>query len=276
MKKGGKLMKTDSTCITVAAIQMNCIPADLGANLRKAKSLIDAAVERGAQLIVLPELFNTGYRVEEKDVELAESIPGTTTEWMKQLAQECNVYITGAILETGESNGLVYDTAVLVGPEGVMGRYRKTHLWDTENTRFAKGDEFPVFETPWGKIGLQICYEVGFPEGARIMTLKGANIIVYPSAFGSARLYAWDLATRARALENGAYVIAANRTGTEKEVTTFGGHSRIIGPCGNVLEEAKQDDDVIVAEIDLQKVIDQRRTIPYLRDLNKAKIYKEF
>jgi predicted amidohydrolase len=269
-------MKTDSACIKVAAIQMSCILADRDSNLKKTKNLIDVAVEQGAQLIVVPELFNTGYRVEENDVELAESIPGTTTDWMCQLAQECNVYIVGAILETGESNGLVYDTAVLVGPKGLVGSYRKTHLWDTENTRFAKGDDFRVFETPWGKVGLQICYEVGFPEGARILTLQGANIIVYPSAFGSARLYAWDLATRARALENGAYVIAANRTGVEKEVTTFGGHSRIVDPCGNVIIEAKQDDDVIVAEIDLQKVIEQRRTIPYLRDLNKAIIYKDF
>jgi predicted amidohydrolase len=208
---------------------------------------------------------------------LAESIPGgPTTEWMTQIAKRSTVYISAAILESGSSNGVVYDTAVLVGPEGLVGSYRKTHLWDKENIRFAKGDGFPVFETALGRIGLQICYEVGFPEGARILTLKGADILLYPSAFGEARLYAWDLATRARALENGAYVIAANRMGTEVDETTFGGHSRIIGPCGNVLAEAKQEDEVIISTIDLQKVIDQRRTIPYLRDLNKAVIYRQF
>jgi predicted amidohydrolase len=269
-------MKADSTSIKVAAVQMNCVLADLDANLLKAKNLIDAAVEQGAQLIVLPELFNTGYRVEEKDVELAETIPGPTTKWMEEIARETKVYLTASILETGASKGLVYDTAVLVGPEGFIGSYRKTHLWDAENIRFTKGEEFPVFDTAFGKVGLQICYEVGFPEGARILTLKGADILVYPSAFGKARLYAWDLATRSRALENGAFVIAANRSGTEIGETTFGGHSRIVDPCGNVLIEAQKEDEVIVAEINLQNVIDQRRTIPYLRDLNKTIIYKEF
>jgi predicted amidohydrolase len=269
-------MKTDSTGIKVAAIQMNCVLADLDANLLKAKTLIDAAVEQGARLIILPELFNTGYRVEEKDVALAESIPGPTTDWMAQIACESNAYLVASILETGSSNGLVYDTAVLVGPKGLVGSYRKTHLWDAENVRFTKGEEFPVFDTSLGKVGLQICYEVGFPEGARILTLKGADIIVYPSAFGKARLYAWDLASRSRALENGAFVIAANRTGTEKNETTFGGHSRIVDPCGNVLAEAQGEDDVVVAEINLQQVIDQRRTIPYLRDLNQAIVGKEY
>jgi predicted amidohydrolase len=269
-------MKQDSTCIKVAAIQMNCIPGDKKANLNKAKNLVDVAVERGAQLIVLPELFNTGYRVEEMDVELAENIPGETTNWMHQIAKKHNVYLVGALLEKGMSNGIIYDTAVLVNANGFIGKYRKTHLWDVENTRFAKGEEFPIFETPWGKIGLQICYEVGFPEGARVLTLKGADILIYPSAFGKARLYAWDLATRARALENGAYIIASNRTGTEKGETIFGGHSRIVDPCGNVIVQAEHEDDVVVTEIDFQKVIDQRRTIPYLRDLNKALIYKDF
>lgn len=269
-------MKTVSTVIKVAAVQMNCILGDLNANLQKAKALIDRAVEQGAKLIILPELFNTGYRVEERDVELAESIPGPTTDWMIEVARESNVYLAGAILETGRTNGLVHDTALLAGPEGLVGVYRKTHLWDVENTRFTKGEEFPVFETSLGKIGLQICYEVGFPEGARILSMKGADIIVYPSAFGEARLYAWDLATRSRALENGAFVVASNRTGTEKGETTFGGLSRIVDPRGNVLIEAQEEDDVIVSEIDLQQVIDQRRTIPYLRDLNRPLLAKEF
>jgi predicted amidohydrolase len=269
-------MKADSISIKVAAIQMNCVLADLDANLLKAKALIDVAVEQGGRLIVLPELFNTGYRVEENDVEMAETIPGPTTGWMEQTARESNAYLVASILEIGSSNGVVYDTAILVGPQGLVGTYRKTHLWDTENVRFKRGEEFPVFDTDLGKIGLQICYEVGFPEGARILTLKGADILVYPSAFGKARLYAWDLASRSRALENGAFVIAANRTGTEKNETTFGGHSRIVDPRGNVLAEAQGEDDVVVVEINLQQVVDQRRSIPYLRDLNQAIIGKEY
>ncbi|PRY05045.1 putative amidohydrolase [Pontibacter ummariensis] len=262
--------------IKVAAVQMDCVLGNREANLKKSEELVEQTVKSGAKLIVLPELFNTGYRVEERDVEMAETIPGPTVEWMQQLARKHQTYIVAAILEQGLSKGLVYDTAVIVGPEGLLGTYRKTHLWDVESVRFTKGNEFPVFQTEVGNIGLQICYEVGFPEGARVLALKGADIILYPSAFGKARGYAWKIATRSRALENGAYVIAANRTGTEKDVTEFGGGSCIVNPWGEVTAEASKHDEVIVAEIDLQEVIEQRRRLPYLRDMNRSLFAKHY
>ncbi|MEX2416271.1 MAG: carbon-nitrogen hydrolase family protein [Paenibacillaceae bacterium] len=252
-----------------AAIQMNTILYDKLENLSKARSLVEQAIEQQAKLIVLPELFNTGYRVEDRDLEMAECIPGTTTSWMEDISKQHKVYLVAAILEKGLTQGTVYDTAILTGPKGLIGTYRKTHLWDMENVRFTKGNEFPVYATPLGNIGMQICYEVGFPEGARILTLKGADILVYPSAFGAARSYAWDLATRARGLENGAYVIASNRSGTEKEETIFGGRTRIVDPTGKVLSEAIADDEVIISEIHLDQIVQQRHAIPYLRDLNK-------
>ena len=189
--------------LTVAAVQMNAVPYDLPGNLNKAEELINRAIKKNSKLIVLPELFNTGYRVEDRDTELAEEIPGYTTTWLEQIAKKHNIYLSAAILEKTEIKGIIYDTAVLVGPGGLLGSYRKTHLWDVENIRFTKGDDFPVFKTPIGNIGIQICYEIGFPEGARILALKGADIVLYPSAFGKARRYAWDIASRARALENG-------------------------------------------------------------------------
>lgn len=265
---------SNPVALKVAAIQMKCILGDKEANFQKAETLILEAVQKGAKIVVVPELFNTGYRVEEKDVELAEAIPGKTTEWFCQLAHEHQIYLVGAILEKSIVNGNVYDTAVAVGPEGLVGSYRKIHLWDAENTRFTKGEEYPVFDLGFARLGMQICYEVGFPEAARILALKGADIIVYPSAFGEGRLYAWDIATRARALENGLFVIAANLTGTEKGETTFGGRSRIVNPQGTVLAEAAEEDDVILSEIDLAFVAEQRRTIPYLRDWNKSAILK--
>ncbi|GGK78888.1 carbon-nitrogen hydrolase family protein [Rufibacter glacialis] len=266
----------ESEKIKVAAVQMDCVLGDREANLRKAEKLVVQALKAGARLIVLPELFNTGYRVEERDVEMAETIPGPTVEWMQHLARKHSVYIAAAILEQSLSKGLVYDTAVLVGPEELLGTYRKTHLWDVESIRFTKGDAFPVFQTAVGNIGLQICYEVGFPEGARVLALQGADILLYPSAFGKARGYAWKIATRSRALENGAYVIAANRTGTEKEETEFGGGSCIVNPWGEVTAEASEENEVIVSEIDLREVVEQRRRLPYLRDMNRslfAKLY---
>ncbi|EXX87046.1 N-carbomoyl-D-amino acid amidohydrolase [Paenibacillus darwinianus] len=262
--------------LTVAAVQMNCVLGDVEANLRKAERLLEIAAGRGARLAVLPELFNTGYRVEERDVELAEPIPGPTTEWMRRQASKHGMKLVAAILEKGAPAGLVYDTAVLVEPAGVIGSYRKTHLWNQENTRFTRGEQFPVYETDGIQVGLQICYEIGFPEGARILTFHGADIIVYPSAFGKARLYAWDIATRSRALENGTFVIASNRTGLEKGETEFGGTSRIVDPAGTILAEAEQEDDVITAELDLGLIAEQRRAIPYLRDFNRSLISKEY
>ncbi|UED81569.1 carbon-nitrogen hydrolase family protein [Lysinibacillus sp. CD3-6] len=254
----------------VAAIQMNCELGNKEGNLQKAQTLIAQALEQQATLIVLPELFNTGYRVEEQDWQYAETIPGETTEFLQRMATQHEVKIIGCILERGEIEGTIFDTAFVIAKNGILGKYRKTHLWDQENLRFNRGDALAVIHQEDLKIGLQICYEIGFPEGARILTLQGANVLIYPSAFGEQRYYIWDTASKARAIENGCYVIAANRSGIEKQSTQFGGKSRIIDPQGKVLVEAVQEDECIVATIDLQRVIQQRREVPYLRDLNKA------
>jgi predicted amidohydrolase len=274
MKQGGEIMKPNTTLV-VSAIQMDCVMGDKEKNLARAEQLITEAAAKHAKLIVLPELFNTAYRVEEKDYELAEAIPGPTSRWMSELSQKYDVTLIGCILERGEGRGIVYDTSLITTKDGLIGTYRKIHLWDQESRRFKRGDQLPVFELEWGKIGLQICYEIGFPEGARILALKGADIIVYPSAFGKPRFYAWNLATRSRALENGCFVIAPNRTGTEKQETVFGGKSRIVDPSGQILAEASSDNEVITAEIDLNLVKEQRSKIPYLKDFNKQLIIKE-
>lgn len=267
-----------SDIFKVAAVQMDCVLADVQANLRLAEKLIRQAAAQGAQLVVVPELFATGYRVEEQDVALAETVPGATTDWLAGLCRELQIHLVGALIEKAAPNGQeqLFDTAVLVGPDGLVGRYRKACLWGTENQRFAKGEAQydAVFDIGPCKVGLQICYEVGFPEPARIMALHGADIVVYTAAFGLARLYAWDLASRARALENGFYVIAANRAGVEKQETVFAGASRIVGPQGNILAAAAEGEanQVLVAALDLAQVDEQRRAIPYLQDLRRREI----
>lgn len=186
---------------------------------------------------------------------------------MEKICKQHNVYLVGSMLERSKVRGVVYDTAVVVGPNGLIGSYQKNYLWQTENLRFAEGKDYQVFQLDFSTLGVQICYEIGFPEGARKLTLQGADILVYPSAFAKERSYAWDIATRARALENGLFVIAANRSGVEKDDTEFAGLSRIIDPQGKVLAEAENEYDVIIALIDLTKVEKQRKAIPYLRDL---------
>lgn len=261
----------------VAAVQMNCIEGEKKQNLHIAEKMIREAAAQGAVLIAVPELFDTGYRVEEKDQILADTIPGSTTDHLVAICRELHVYVIGTLIE--KSGGELYDTAFLVGPQGIVGIYRKNTLWDKEKGRFQKGDDvYPVFDIGFCKVGIQICYEIGFPEGARILSLCGADIIAYPSAFGLPRLYAWELASRARALENGNYVIACNRSGTEKEETIFAASSRIVNPRGDVIVAATKENEVIIAEIDLEQIQRQRKTIPYLEDLNRnvvASYYQE-
>ncbi|POZ57467.1 (R)-stereoselective amidase [Lysinibacillus sphaericus] len=269
IKKWGVIMLKH----VVAAIQMNCELGNKEGNLLKAQTLIKQALEQQATLIVLPELFNTGYRVEDQDWQYAETIPGETTSYLQRIATQHDITIIGCILERGEIEGMIFDTAFVIAKNGILGKYRKTHLWDQENLRFTRGDTLSVIQKGDLKMGLQICYEIGFPEGARLLTLQGANLLIYPSAFSEKRYYVWDTASKARAIENGCFVIAANRSGIEKQSTNFGGKSRIIDPQGNVLIEATKEDECIVATIDIQQVIQQRREVPYLRDLNKVLFY---
>jgi predicted amidohydrolase len=254
-----------SNPLKVAAIQMDCVLSDVPHNLQLARVLIDRAAEMGATVVVVPELFDTGYRVEENDHELATPIPGSTTDYMTAICNKKNIFVIGTQIERA-SDGL-YDTAFLTGPDGLVGIYRKTTLWNKEVERFKTGDRYPVFDIGICRIGLQICYEIGFPEGARILTMQGADVLAYPSAFGAPRQYAWDLASRARALENGCYVIACNRFGREKNETVFAANSRVVNPRGEVLATSVVKNDVIMAEIDLDMVRKQREEIPYLRDL---------
>jgi predicted amidohydrolase len=256
-----------SNPLKVAAVQMDCVLSDIPHNLRVAESLIGLAAEMGAVVMVVPELFDTGYRVEEKDHELATPIPGPTTDFMTAICKKKKIFVIGTQIE--RTNDGLYDTAFLTGPDGLVGTYRKIVLWGGEVDRFKTGNRYPVFDIGVCRVGLQICYEVGFPEGARILTLQGADILAYPSAFGASRQYAWDVASRARALENSCYVIACNRFGCEKEETVFAANSRVVNPRGEVLAASMGKDDVIIAEIDLDMVKRQREEIPYLRDLRK-------
>ncbi len=258
--------------IKVAAVQMNCVKGNKKQNLQKAITLLDKACKKGASLIVFPELFSTGYLVKDVDMNLAESIPGETTQDLEKIAKDRGVYISGAILEHGESRGVVYDTAFFISPDGMEGKYRKIFLWDSERVRFRHGHSFPVFKSTMGVVGMQICYEVGFPEGARILTLKGADILLYHAAFSAQKYYIWDVATRSRAMENGVFLIAANRSGKEDQLR-FAGHSRIVSPKGEILCETTKLDDVIVSPIDLDLVLRQRREVPYLRDYDKSILF---
>ncbi len=140
------------------------------------------------------------------------------------------------------------------------------NLWDRDRLYFEPGSGPVVCSTPVGRIGLLICYDLGFPEMARSLALLGADIVCAPSAFGAPRLYAWDLSTRSRALENGFFIVAANRVGREKD-SVFVGHSRIVAPDGGVLAEIALGAGAAAAELNLEAIATQRAALSYLRDL---------
>lgn len=257
---------TADKMIIASVIQMDCVLKDKKRNLEHAAELIAVAAARGSHLIILPEMFSTGYRVEEYDKQLAEPVPGATVSWMQRQADIYGAYIAGGIIEN--DNGKIFDTAIITGPDNYLFKYRKMHLWGSEPPRFGHGEELEVAELPFGKVGLLICYEIGFPEQARVLTLKGADILIYTSAFGKARAYIWDIASRSRAVENGAFVLACNRCGSDFD-SEFCGLSRIVSPNAAVLAGAcTEGEAVVTATINLDEIKQQRNTIPYLRDLN--------
>lgn len=258
----------------VAVAQMNCKTYDKEGNFGIAEQLIQEAAEQGAKLVVLPELFNAGYCCTEKDWELAEDADGETKAFFQKMSDKYGCALIGGFVEKANVQGLVYNSLLYVAPGEPTGVYRKIYLWGAEKNRFIKGEEFTHWNFEGVDIAPQICYEVGFAENAKVNALKGAEMLVYSSAFGEARYYAWDLATRARALETGCFVIASNHANIEGDVH-FCGHSRIINPQGTVLCECEGDNSVAVAEIAIEEVYKQRDAIPYLRDINTKFIAEE-
>lgn len=259
--------------VNVATIQIDCYLGDIQKNLLVTKNLVDQAVENeNAKLIVLPELFATGYRLDQLYKNFAEPLDGPLITRLQSWCTEHDIWISAAIIEL--SNYELYDTAVLVSPAGLEGYTRKKTLWGKEAEYFNSSDQHgDIYETPIGKVGLAICYEVGFPEIIRNLAVNGAEVILVPSAFGMPRLYAWDIATRSRALENGCFLVASNRIGIEKD-SEFCGHSRIVSPQGKILTEINNFQGWVSHEIKLKELYKQRERLPYLKELDHLKSKK--
>ncbi|MDE5603671.1 MAG: carbon-nitrogen hydrolase family protein [Helicobacter sp.] len=267
--------------LKVSLIQMHSIPRDVEGNLEIALKLAKKGVENGSKLIVFPELFDSGYCVELEDEKYASDFENfedsKTLTTLLDFCLEYQVYVVGSIIERDSHNKVFYDTAFILNQRGLAGKYRKIYLWGDESRRFCRGEDYPVFSLDFGdfsvKVGLQICYEIGFSEGARILGLKGADILIFPSAFGRARLYAWNLASKARALENGAFVLAVNQSKSQNSQFThqkinFAANSQVINPQGEVLARARKSNEVLMCELDLGECAKQRKAIPYLQDMD--------
>lgn len=266
----------------VALLQMRCV-ASPAANMAVASAQIEAAAARGAQVICLPELFLTPYfcQVEEASrFDLAEPIPGPSTERLGPLAAKLGVVIVASLFER-RTAGLYHNTAVVIDADGsLLGKYRKTHIPDDplyyEKFYFTPGDlGYPVFATKFGRIGVLVCWDQWYPEAARLMALAGAQIVFYPTAIGwliherethgKEQQDAWVTVQRGHAVANGIFVAAVNRVGVEGELD-FWGRSFVADPAGVELAVGGQDAETMVVDCDLTRIETIRRGWPFLRD----------
>ena len=274
----------------IGIIQQTC-SANIEANKQKLAQNIRLAAQKGAELIVLQELHNSLYFCQTENVELcslAEPIPGPSTEFYGSLAKELGVVIVTSLFER-RAAGLYHNTAVVMEKDGtIAGKYRKMHIPDDpayyEKFYFTPGDlGFHPIDTSVGRLGVQVCWDQWYPEGARLMALQGAELLIYPTAIGyessdlpeeqERQREAWTTVQRGHAVANGLPVIAVNRTGYEPDPSgqtngiQFWGSTFVCGPQGEFLYRAPKDEEVVeVVDVDMQRCENVRRWWPFLRD----------
>ena len=278
-----------SRTLTVGVVQQRC-GERRDENLAAGVAGIREAARRGARLVLLPELHALRYFCQSEDTalfDLAEPVPGPTTEALGRLAAELHVVLVASVFER-RAPGLHHNTAAVLDADGrLAGLYRKMHVPDDpgyyEKFYFAPGDlGFEPVPSAAGRLGVQVCWDQWYPEGARLMALRGADLLCYPTAIGwsseddpaeqARQREAWRTIQRAHAIANGLCVLVANRTGHEPDPSgrtdgiRFWGSSFVAGPQGEILAEAADDPAVLVAELDLGRSEEVRRIWPYLRD----------
>lgn len=276
--------------LKVGLIQQAC-SANGYDNRQRLAEHIAAAAKEGAQLVVLQELHNTPYFCQVENVDnfdLAEQIPGPSTEFFGELARQHGIVLVISLFER-RAPGLYHNTAVVLEKDGtIAGKYRKMHIPDDpayyEKFYFTPGDMgFRPITTSVGKLGVQVCWDQWYPEGARLMALQGADLLIYPTAIGyessdtpgeqTRQREAWTTVQRGHAVANGLPVITVNRVGHEADPSgqtkgiTFWGSSFVAGPQGELLAQASmQDEEVVVVTLDLHRSECVRRWWPFLRD----------
>jgi predicted amidohydrolase len=250
--------------VKVAVAQMDCRMGEIRANLETIKKLAKSISKQNPEIICFPELATTGYSLNRNWVKYAEPIPGKTTDELCSIASELGSYLICGIDELDSQSGKIYDSAILISPNGKLrGTYRKVHLWDKERKFFVHGSNFPTFQTKFGKIGIGICYDIEFPEAARALAINGAKILFFPSAEMSPMENHVDTYAKSRSAENCCFVAFCNRTGTEYK-THFFGRSQIVSPDCKVLTRSTVRSPVAIAEVDYSLLESLRPKLPYL------------
>jgi predicted amidohydrolase len=268
--------------VRVAAVQLNST-ADPAANIAAAERLVRAAAAQGASLIVLPEKW-TAMGSEEQLRAAAETLEGRALTWASALALELGVdLVAGSILERVEGHEKLFNTSVHVGPQGeARAVYRKLHMFDVEvggrtyreSDLEQPGDEIVCSQTAGGvELGLSVCYDLRFPELYRILAVRGARVLAVPAAFTlTTTRDHWETLLRARAIENQAFVIAANQVGAHPGGHRSGGRSMVVDPWGLVLAQAPDAEGIALAELDLERQLQIRAELPSLAN-RRAQAY---
>ena len=263
--------------VVVSLVQFTASETDKEQNVKRCLAYLDEAGEQGADLVVLPEVWTgLGYSTRTRYREIAEPVPGPVTDQLAEKAAEHGMYVVGSIYAK-LPDGRHANLAPMIGPDGsLIGSYTKTHLFDApdridipagmkESDKVIAGDELPVFDTRFGPVGVSVCSDLRFPEVYRVMTLRGARVIVCASAFLSPRLDHWEFFLRARAAENQVFVVASGQVGTEPVTgTAFVGRSMAVDPWGTVLATAPDVEGVTTTRLDLDLIEEMRRRYPLL------------
>ena len=272
-----------SALLRIALVQMSC-ETEPRRNLDKALARIEEAAARGAKVICLQELFRSRYfcqSEEARNFDLAEPIPGPSSEALSAAAAAHKVVVVGSLFER-RTEGIYHNTAVVLDADGrLAGRYRKMHIPDDphyyEKFYFTPGDlDFTAHRTAHATVGALVCWDQWFPEAARLMALAGAQIVFYPTAIGWERgevetvrrrqLQAWETVQRGHAIANGMFVAVVNRVGTEDSLE-FWGNSFVADPFGEVIARAGASaEEILIADCDLSLIEETRRNWPFLRD----------
>lgn len=256
--------------LTVSMAQMAVAVSQPDENLRKGEALIAEAVKRGSDLICLPEMWTTGFNWanNERLARERQDVIGQIGEFAKKYS----IWINGSLLALNEK-GNVSNTSILFDAEGKHAAlYRKTHLFTLlhEDRHMAAGESLTLADTPWGKAGLAICYDIRFPELFRTYALKGAKFVLIPMAFPHPRLEHWKVLARARAIENQIFLIGVNQVGREDfgpdGWVTYFGHSVIVDPWGQTIAEGSEEETLLTATIDLNQVDAIRAEMTVLQD----------
>lgn len=272
------------------ALTQQAFTADRDANLAHTAAMVAKAAKQGAQLVLLPELHGSLYFCQTEDAanfDLAEPVPGHTTDFLAELAKQHSIVIVGSVFEK-RAAGIYHNTAVVLDSDGTLaGMYRKMHIPDDpgfyEKFYFTPGDlGFTPVKTGIGTLGVLVCWDQWYPEAARMMALNGADLLLYPTAIGWDRndddaeqqrqLQSWQLIQRAHAVANGLPVLSCNRVGHEVDPSgktdgiDFWGHSFVAGPQGELLADADNRESLLIADVDLQRSESVRRIWPFFRD----------